>query len=177
MKIAIDIDGVVVNFEESCLPFFNQRFGKDIGPEDMYTYNWRDVFGITREEEESAFNEFYTLREFEDLSLIDGAYEGLRSLVSIYDVSLVTHRPPHIEKKTRDYFRRKFPDLDLEITYSFNGRKSKICPSQGYHLIVEDHGGCAYDCSRAGMVALLFHYPSNEDQRPNENENLVRVYN
>lgn len=175
MKIAIDIDEVIVDFTKGCLPLFNSTYGKDVKPEDMHNYNWRDVFDITKDEEQALFEEFFTLEEFENLSLINGAYEGLRSLVKNYEVGLVTHRPPHTKEKTQDYFRRKFPDIELEIQHSFNGRKSEICPSQGYHLIVEDHGGCAYDCANVGMIALLFNHYHNQNQKPHDN--LIRVYN
>ncbi len=163
MKIAVDIDEVIVSLVELYLVFFNRKYNKNVKFVDIASYNLREVLGISKKEEKELFEEIYSSPEFETLPLIHGAYEGLIQLAKRNEVILATHRPLSVEFETREYFKTHFPNNCFNIVHSYNGRKSEICSSLGIELIVEDHPGCAFDCANLGITAVLFDKPWNKD--------------
>ena len=171
MKIAVDVNEVIVSLVELYLIFFNREYNGNVKFEDLVSYNLRETLHISKEAEKELFEIIYSSPEFDNLPLIDGAYDGLIQLAKDNEVILATHRPITIQFKTKEYFKKTFPNIPFDIVHSYNGRKSEICRDFGVELIIEDHPGCAFDCAKLGIRAVLFDKPWNQTY---EGHNLLR---
>jgi hypothetical protein len=181
MKIGVDIDEIVVEFVRGYLDLYNKKYNKNIKFEDIFTYSLWKPLGISREEAFELADEYFFSESFDNIGLVQGVEEGIKKLNVTYELVFITSRPDSIKEKTEIFFKRIFPDLNLDIVYSSNSysetngkTKSEICKSQGVNVLIEDDINYALDCADKGIKVILLDKPWNQGV---EHENIIRVNN
>ena len=178
MKIAIDIDEVVIEFVESYMEFVRSKGYRDVSYESVFSYELWDILGITKELVFELLAEYYESRYVEKRNLIEGAKVGVEFLRDNHDVVFITARPKYMIKETRDFIFEEFGILGDRIFFSGDvlgeGRsKDEICRGLGIGLIIEDSEADSLRYAKNGLKVLLLDKPWNRNIR---HENIVRCF-
>ena len=126
------MDEILAEFVEGFLYFHNSTYGSSISKAEMFTYDFEDLIGITKDQIEERLLEFYTTKYFEELRPVTGAKAGVKSLLEDHDLSVITARPYLIRLETEQWLNQYFPgcfksiDLTNEFQYRDQGNKRKI---------------------------------------------------
>ena len=167
MKIGCDLDEVIVEFIKKFIDFYNHEIGSNLKFEDWKKYWFRDVVGISKEEERKWINNFYDSGFFDDISLVEGALEGITQLAKDSEMFVVTSRPLRYKEKTDKFFNKYLKNLcKLVYARGDNGEeldkgldKGIICRDLGIKLMIEDHMDYALNCSVNGVETFLLTKP------------------
>jgi uncharacterized HAD superfamily protein len=178
MKIAIDIDEVVVGFVNKYMEFIETKGFRRVDFEDVISFDLGNLFGIDRDLDRELLNEFNKSRYFGEVEFIDGARDGVCFLRDNHDICFITARPVDVSKKTRDFIMNEFNILGDKVIFSgdnFGGnkRKDEICKDLGIKLIIEDNGSHSIVYAENGLKVLLLDKPWN---RKFEHENIFRCF-
>ena len=141
MKIGIDIDEVVANHLAVLIRFYHQRTGKLIEEKDFHSYNWWEVWGISKEEAIKIDKEFKTSVLFDEIKPVEGAIESIKKLLKNNEVIMVTSRPLTTLKKTESWMKQQFGNETPKIIHSsdFHGgdkTKAEICAEERIHALI-----------------------------------------
>ena len=174
MKIAVDIDEVVVDLVHAILPFFNEHTGKKIKFEDVYAYKFTKVYDISRKTELKIVTDFYRTPEFDYLESIPGALSSLEHLSRQHELVLLTARFGAGKQKTPHWFATNLPNLNLPIIYAGDYQeehherltKAEVCLREGFDCIIEDNAECLAQCAAKGIRGYLFTRPWNVKYKP-----------
>lgn len=180
MKIGIDLDGVVVDFTSSYLELYNKKYLGKIQREEIFSSELWIPLDISKEEAVAITNEFCDFNGYENLNFLNGAKEGLLSLMRRGKVYFITARSLKARAQTERFLRRNFENSVYEIFYTNdffeNGAKSKkdICDDLGIEIFVEDSKKYAFQCAEGGVRVFLMSQPWNKGF---EHKNIIRVNN
>ena len=98
--IAVDIDGVLASHVEQIIPILGQRFGFEIGHDDVRLWDFpigKTSFGaIIRDEQRTPG---FLLKT----PPVPGAIDAMRRLAASYSVVIVTARPPETDPWTHQW--------------------------------------------------------------------------
>ena len=178
MKIAIDIDEVVVEFFREYLELFNKRFNTTIKFEDMDNFHIWEVCNISKEDSLKLVNEFYRSDDFFKMELVDGVKEALEELREENEIHFITSRPISIKEKTQIFLGNLFQNYNFGLHFSGgvwgeSRTKGEICKELEVDFFVEDNFDYAIDSARKGIKTFLMDKPWN--QNGETHENLIRV--
>jgi uncharacterized HAD superfamily protein len=181
MKIGCDVDDVTVEFVPSYLEAYKKRYSKEFREEDIYSFDLWKPLGISKEAAIELNMELFNSPVYDNLNLVEGAKKGLGQLAEKNELFLMTARPSYAEEKTRNYFKKRFPEVDLPIYFTgdfFDGtpKKSDLCKKIGITLIIEDNWEIALDCLEKNIGVLLYDHPWNKCFEDTKHKNIKRVY-
>jgi uncharacterized HAD superfamily protein len=169
MRIGIDIDGTLADFQENLLLHHNQKNGTSFQKKDITMYDMTTLFGWKKEEATKKFNEFYQTPLFQDLPIIDGAKEAIEKLSQKHELVIVTARPPELEEMTEKWLDENFGELFSEYiittTYQKRGKhipKAKICMDKKISCMIEDSLHFSFECAALGIRVFLLDRPWNQ---------------
>lgn len=167
MKIAIDIDDVVVGFFENYMKFIETKGVKRVPYGDICCSEMWKVFGISKELVLELADEYHSCKYFDEVEFIEGAKDGVCFLRDNFDIVFVTARPKVVHKKTKDFIFEKFGLLGNKVVFSGNSfyggvSKCEICKELGIGLIIEDNGHDSLKYAKNGMKVLLLDKPWNQ---------------
>jgi len=80
MIIGVDVDEVLTKFVDTYLSFYNKVKGTSWKREDIQTYYFYEVFGISKEEDTKSIIDFGKTKEYSEMPLVDGAVDGIFEL-------------------------------------------------------------------------------------------------
>ncbi|MGB7859814.1 MAG: hypothetical protein WBM90_04900, partial [Acidimicrobiia bacterium] len=119
MRLGIDLDGVVANFTEGWMKFYNRDFGTNLVFED--STNWGDLVDLTHFEN---IGEFWTWSRdldghsvFWHLEPFPGAVEALRSFADDgHHLVVITSKPDFARSDTLEWIERhRIPAAEVHI--------------------------------------------------------------
>jgi len=149
MKIGIDIDGVIAEFIEPFLKFYNHKHKTHFRREDFKSFNLWETLGITKAQSTSAVDEFYLTEHFRNIAPVPGSIYGVYSLIKNLgnEGIIITSRPSEIEPDTRNWIKEYFPILSdvcfvnnpAIINDSRTATKADICSKLGIDFLIEDN--------------------------------------
>lgn len=168
MKIAIDLDEVLVDFITPLYKWHNDNYGTNLTRDKFYSYNFWKVWGGSREDAIKKVHEFYKTPAFLDLKSVDGAEYAVNLLAKEHKLYVVTSRPLIVYDETIDIVTKRHQNKfeDIILTNQWGHQKSKITKSQkckhlGADLIIEDSLEYAMECVSDKTKALLYDCPWN----------------
>ena len=156
MIIAVDVDNVLNNLQESVTNIFNKRYGTKYTMDDFENYNVSECLN-----KEDAMNFIAIYSEpgvYDSVSPLSDAQRALTKLKNIgHEIYLVTHSDPQIFKEKCDWIKYHFAIDDAHII-SMQHKWLFKCD-----LLIEDNmdnllGGHHYD-------RICFDYPWNRGVR------------
>lgn len=179
-KIAVDLDGVVMEFAETFLEFRNERYNSNYKKEDIFTYDFWNVFGVSREQSIKDVLDFYNSPKFEGIAPIPNSQETMSLLSEKYFIAALTARPDFTRDKTLNWLEKYFPNIFSEFhftNFAGNGKmknKSDFCIQYGYETLIDDYHQHVNECAAKGIQTFLLTQPWNwETLHPK----VVRVRN
>ena len=178
MRIAIDIDDVIVEFVRGYLEFYNKIHDTRFKIEEMYSYNLEYPLNTTEEKVIEIMFEFFETSAFDNLEFVEGVGELVSELSKNHEVFFITARSPRIKEKTRSFLEKHFPDISMNILHSgdyYGERKTKaeICLDQGIKFLMEDNKIYALDCAKKGVKVFLLEKPWNKNHE--EHPNIIKI--
>jgi uncharacterized HAD superfamily protein len=179
MKIAIDIDEVIVECVKHFLFIHKSKTGVDFNFDEVFTYALWEPLGISREQANEYFNSFSKYNFMLNPDFIEDSKESILFLFDTHKIGFITARPEKMKEETEIFLKNNFSkfnfDLFLSGEHYKNGNKTKslICKENNFSLLIEDQQPIAEDCARNGTKVLLFDKPWNKNCE--ENENIIRV--
>jgi len=191
MKIALDVDEVLMVMQPSLMQFHNRAYGTDLTPELVGNYDLSLAWGCTVEESIRRINEFYGTPEFWKMMPVRDSQRGVNQFIERgHSLVALTSRPSKFKKETLSQLWTYFPWIKQDQIlfsgeWSGNGERKKyeICKNLGVGLLVDDHVGYLIPARENGIRGLLFgNYPWNQKdsdglQRVNDWEEVLRKIN
>lgn len=160
MRIGLDLDGVVANFNEAASHTYNEKFGYGFDPFQVPpSWNWRE--DQVKPEHVKWFwglniKEHFFYKKVEPF---EGAQDFVRSLLGIGDVVVLTSRPRDAWQDTIEWwFLYGFPAVNGFNFFAKGGDKWQV-PT---NVIIEDNVEYALeyqDKTNAGII--LYDWPYN----------------
>lgn len=179
MRIGIDIDEVLASHMEKLNEFYHKKTGKKYKEKDYHTYNWWEVWNITKDQAIKIDNEFKKSNFFKEILPVEGSIHSLKLLNQNNEVFIITSRPNETKEITLDWF---FEHFNLKIPLIHSGdfwgsskSKSEICQELGINVMIEDNPNYALDCAEKGIRVFLLDKPWNSAYP--EHEKIIKVKN
>lgn len=178
MRIFIDLDNIVADFETNFRNFLNKRTGKKMRREDINEFEFYRSYGISPEEENKYHDEFYRRGGYFKLRRVKGCRQSIRRLLGLADIHYISARSEEKRNITLKWLRKNSisikPDL-LILT------KRKLQYSSQFDIIIEDKWEDSISLAENGKIVILFDYPWNRKKDENENilshENIIGASN
>ncbi len=182
MKIAIDLDGVLVDIITPLLEFHNEIEGTNHSKEDVDNFVLSEFWNLTPEETEERVHHFYETDSFRNLHPEPEAKQAVQELSEEHELCIVTSRPVEVEEETRRWIEEHFPDAFDHIHFSDNPTlstndarsKAEICSEIEADVLIEDAVEYAEECSREGIEVFLLDKPWN--QKEELPDRIIRVH-
>lgn len=175
-KVAVDLDGVLINLQDKLVSFHNRRYGTNTRTEEIVHYDLDDIWKVGEEEFIRRIMEFYRSQEFSEVEPIEGAVSGVEELSREFDLIVITARPPEIETATISEISRHFPGKFKEViltdSLSLDSKwrgKADICLDRGVEIAVDDFYRNVQECASKGIYSILFDAPWNREHEFLEN--------
>jgi len=141
MKIACDIDGVLLDFVSAFCKHIEKKYGWELKPEQITQFNIHEILGISSYRLGLIIDEVLSSYM---LDPIDGAFNGLQLLIDFgLDIFLLTSRPQKHYINTATNIAKCWISEEIEGdiwgTIYTNGRtKKQICMELGIDIMIED---------------------------------------
>lgn len=179
MKIGIDLDDVLLDFNSAFLVFHNAKYGTNAKREDMKSFFIEEVWEMTHEEAHRRIDEFYKTPEHENAVPIAGAVEAIDILKKDHELYLVTAKPSWLKGNVDAWVAAYFPSAFKETVFTrmtlldkSARKKSEICKELGIEAFVDDSMHNAKDIGESGIPVFLIDAPWNQGALP---RNVKRV--
>ena len=179
MKIAVDIDEVIVPLSEAFFSYHNKKFGTNVDVKTMNHYRYDKHMGISLSESFKRVNEFYQTDDFKSMKILSGVREALEQLSKNHELVVITSRYGAAKEFTRQWIAEEFPGMFSEILFSSEHHydekykkekqimeKSHLCSEHNVGLIIEDSLAHSLECAEKRINVLLFDRPWNQGDLP-----------
>lgn len=177
MRIAIDIDGVLLDLMASYCEIFNERYKTEYTKKDVKNWEFFRDWNITEEEAFEIFLELY--ENSMSVPFIDNrASEYMKELNVFHDVYIVSAREPQyrsqiIKKLNSHNVKKKVQYIDLIL---LRHKPYDLKLSQLFDVYVDDNPNLVEPIKNKRDRYLLLY-----DQPWNQNivcmDNVIRVFN
>jgi 5'(3')-deoxyribonucleotidase len=182
LRIAIDIDEVLVPFMATFVKHHNQRYSSTYVVDDFYTLDWQQIWGGTREEAIAKDKIFHAEKLMRQVAPLAGAKAGLDVLREYFDLVVVTSRRDELKETTIEWLDEHFPNYFEEIAFCNHWittgesiTKSDMCSRLGAVALIDDNADYILECVEKGIFGVLFgEYAWNQIDQPLP-EDAVRV--
>lgn len=169
--IGIDMDDVLIDFNESLFRYHNEKFGTNYKREDATTYKVEDLWGYTVEKTRELLNDFYYSDHHNEALPVEGAIEAIEHLSKNNSLHIVTARPSLIKSETHVWIDKHFKDSFKDIHFTCKDifdqdkrMKSDICKELGIELFIEDSLENAMSIAGIGIPVFLIDTPWNQGE-------------
>ena len=180
--IALDIDDVLIDFNNHLMHFQNKRYATEYARVDIVSFALHELWGCSREEGIRRIFEFYDSEEHAQIVAIEGVEAVLTRHKKKFTYVCITARPESVRVHTLPILECYFPKLIKSAYFlghigldSANCKsKAEVCNEIGAILLVEDSLHNAEVAATAGIQVLLIDTPWN--QKPVLHPLIKRVF-
>jgi uncharacterized HAD superfamily protein len=156
LKLAIDIDGVIVDLVAAMLPLLSEACGRPIRHDDIYCFDIGKALNIESKMQD-IWDRVYSGNILLTAPPIKGSIIGLEQL-SNHEIWLVTHRPKRTRKDTEMWLNdKKIKYQRLEFVHD----TKKLSVGSDFDVFLEDNLEQACSIAEAGIRAILLSHPWN----------------
>lgn len=172
MKIAIDLDGVVVDLVAELLPFLSEEAGRMITPKDITEFDIGVALGLSEEQMTHVWKRVDEEHVYRRAQPIPGAIDSLWSLSS-HDIWFVTSRPGKLRGETETWLSRQGLGVG-KLLHRRDGQK--VTSQDSFDLLVEDKVEALVIHTSLIRYGLLLDQPWNRVASLPENVLRVRSW-
>ena len=179
MKIAVDIDDVLGDLNESLINFVKSNYSLNVEREDFTTYDLTEVFSCSQEEVDKRVLEYYATDLITKLEPLDGSEKVVSDLQKDHELIVITARSRFIEDKTNYWLEKYYPKFS-KVFFSQSKiqkgkRKWEIAVDEKVDVIIDDAPHVILDAYKKGIFCILMDTPWNRHIK--EKDTLIRVKN
>jgi 5'(3')-deoxyribonucleotidase len=166
MRLAIDIDDVLADFQKEFLKFYNKKDGTKLHFDDVYTYDYTELTNKPWSYIKNLIFEFYDSFEFANLGMVKDSLSGVTKLGNDHELYIITARPKSTEAVTVNWLDKKYGDIFEDVLLidkvnNPNVRKSDFCRDLKINAIVEDSPKEVQNYIRGDVFIHLLDKPWN----------------
>ena len=169
LNIALDIDGVIIDFVSSFIRTVKERLGFELKYEQIYCHEITQVLGLPKDDVKALLSETLMRNDFQ---LILGAKEAISRLYEEHHLFIVTGRDSCFEDQTKAILA--FHEIPYQALY-FSEYLKKHQVATHFDVFVEDSLEEALSLTQRGAEILLYHHPWNS-QTLNVKNIIKRVH-
>ena len=178
MKIGIDIDGVILDFESlmnAYAEMYDLLILKKSGVVKKEEFSYLNKYDWTLEEKEEFINK-YLIKGTLNCNLIPLAKEVIDILIINNDIKLITARGL-LNKKTKKYVLDVLKKYDIKYNGIYFETKNKVemCKKLNIDIMIEDNPNIAIDLANNNIMCLYL--KSNNNPALKESKYLIEVNN
>jgi len=181
-KLAVDLDGVLAEYFQGLVKYYNGRFGTKFSEDDVFTLDLCDVFGVPKGEEREVIMDFFKTNDFRNIPVVVGSREAINILSEEHELVIVTARPKSTYDDTWTWLDRNYPGKFNGVHFAshhFPGNgtkknKSDFCLEHGYGILIDDYHGHVNECAEKGITSFLMTRPWNWETL---HQKVIRVRN
>ena len=173
MRIGVDLDDTLKDFNSHYLEFYNARHGTAYVRDGIWSYEFCKVFGTTKEVIDASVNDFYESRAFRSIPPYPAALTAIPQLALNHSLYVITARPSHLQELTEEWISKYFPQCFVDVILSglpFRDNstytKGDICASFEITHVIDDSVHTASDCVARNVQVLLVDTPWNQNITP-----------
>ena len=177
MRIAIDIDGVLLDLMVTYCEIFNEKYNTEYTIQDVKHWEFFRDWNITEEECFEIFHELY--EDSMSVPFIDErALEYMRKLNISHEVYIVSAREPQYRNQTLK--KLNYHNVKKDVQYVklilLHHKPYDLKLSQEFNVYVDDNPNLAESIKkRKKRYLLLYDQPWNQDVVCIDN--IIRVFN
>lgn len=182
MNIGIDLDDVLLSFNESFLPYHNKKYGTSIRKDDITDFGLEKFLNCSVDEMLARFTTYFTSEEHADSSPVEGAVEAVITLAQKHNLYVITAKPATLAESTRKWLDVHFPNVLPRIHFADHvgnttqkRKKSEICQELGIDILIDDAIHNANDAAGVVKKVFLFSQPWNKTET-HLKPNVIRVH-
>lgn len=176
MKIGIDIDNVISNFDEELLAYFLQK-ADEYGIKNKHSYIVNGMLDKTKEEVKKFYND--NIEEIvTHLKVVDEAKEYIHQLKNFgYEIYIISGRDNGEYKDpygmTVNWLEQNDIEYDqLILTNAYHkSEKAKICEDNNISILIDDSIETLLEAAKINIIGLLMNTKYNQN-----NHDLKRVH-
>ena len=156
MRIALDIDRVLADFDVWLVHCLNKLYGLNFGTSDIVMDNFKALFCLDKQEETILFEEVFS--SIDHFPPVEGAVEGCELLVeNDVELFLITAR---IKKEiTYEWLNTYFSKFDFPVYFK---ESVDVIPSADYFLDDSPYKIAKYYDKITKQCFLMHSYPNKE---------------
>jgi len=169
MKIAIDVDDVLADFNNHFAQFINTHFGYSVSSQEFFSFRYEESLGCTTKKAYEMVDTFFASPDFAEIAPLIGAVEGVEELKKHHELIVITARQERIAQETLDFLTRHFGVFYSEVVFTGQSRepesrktKAQACKERGVDYLIEDHFDYAKQCADLGIKVLMIDVPWNQ---------------
>ena len=159
MRIAIDLDGVVVNLMQTYCSLASLKFNTNFTINSIRDYDLYKSLGVSSELANSLFKEI----DYTALAAIDGAVDSILRLREQYDLFFLTQRPKQVKHATKAWLN-KHNLAAIEVVFVCDNRagaaKKSACVE--FDLLIDDDLDEIL-ALQPGQRGILYNWPWNNN--------------
>lgn len=166
-KIGVDIDEILSETVKAFLFFYNAEYGTTFIFDEVIDYSFAKQFGITRDEERQAIQDFFGSKLALDIPTVPESIKCIKDLSQRHELYAISSRPPQLIELTKSWLDDNFPGCFREIILTnshFDATKTKsdVCRTLSLDMFIDDQIIYAEDCARVCAKVLLMNKPWNQ---------------
>jgi len=180
IKIGIDLDEVLAEFNLLFLDYFNQTKNTNWKFKDITDNHFENIFDISFEEIKQILNNFSKEGHISNIIPVENSVSSIEKLSKECELFIITARPKEEDKETREWIVKNFKSNFKEIYsvgISHGGKvfknKGEFVQELGLNFFIEDMIKHAIDISKRNIKVFLLDKPWNQEE--NLPENIYRV--
>lgn len=180
MPIGFDLDEVLAPLLEHHCQFLCRKYNRRINPQEFYSYNFWEHYGVSKDQAVADFYEFYESPFFKDIRPFQEARRELEKIAEIDSMHIITARQNYLEQITREfiktYFEGLFKKIDFGNHFGKEGQsfsKRELCFKNNIWVLVEDDPKHIIPVSKDIPVV----FPDKPWNRLLSGRNRIRAYN
>lgn len=157
MRIGVDLDGVVCDYQNFLVSYINERLRKNLKIKDWTDWNFTNS-GLTSQEFVQLVKHHQVAGMFAYLPEIPGALEGLEELAQDNSIHIITSRHGNARRDSLSWLTSREVKYD---TISFTDNKGKIGRLLDLDYMIEDSPKYAAQMKDEWITPILYNQPWN----------------
>src|SRR5690606_12789367 len=109
MILSLDLDGVLADLPKAFCKAVNKKYRNEIKVSQLCNYQLGDY--IPAEDKDWLEELFHSSKFYSKVEPMPGAVEFVHNLGKVFDMYVVTARPAEVDRQTRNYVKKHFPNI------------------------------------------------------------------
>ena len=175
VHIGLDIDGVLADYEDAFISCSNEMYASNLKVHD-YSNDWRSVWRVDHETCLNRSKYFLSDEFYSTLRTIPGAHDGVKSLMRLASISIVSSRSESSYDVTRSWLLRVFGEPfweSISLSSPWDRRqgenarrftKLEQCVDMEIDVLIDDEIRHLIAVSEVGVRGILCSFGSHVQQ-------------